>query len=162
MHSVWQIANKFGKKFANLCLKFGVLIIGEIAWQFFLPNAVCRKLFAWQKHLVKSTPCSQFHQHFTSNFYECRSQKRKKDWHLDCISCSFGICTCLMLLVKCWWNRPLKEECLLVIFIKLTYAHIRQLLLWKIFQLLRGFSFQNVFCCCSREKDIKNFFLQQT
>jgi len=29
-HGVWKTANKFGKKCANLSLKFGVLIIGEI------------------------------------------------------------------------------------------------------------------------------------
>jgi len=34
----------------------------------------------------------QFHQHFTSSFYECRSQKHVKDWRIDCIFCSFVIC----------------------------------------------------------------------
>jgi hypothetical protein len=38
-----------GKKCANLSLKFGVLIVGEIERRFFLQNAVCQQLFAWQK-----------------------------------------------------------------------------------------------------------------
>jgi len=36
----------------------------------------------------------QFHQHFTSSFYACRFQKHKKDWWLDCIFCTFRICSC--------------------------------------------------------------------
>jgi len=34
---------------------------------------------------------SQFYRHFTSSFYASRSQKRKKDWRLDCIFSSFVI-----------------------------------------------------------------------
>jgi len=53
--------NKFGKKCTKkLSLKFGVLIVGEIEWQLFLPNAVRQPLFAWQKSLVKSTPVVYF------------------------------------------------------------------------------------------------------
>jgi len=135
VHSVWLMDNKFGKKFVNLSLKFGDLSIGEIEWQFFCQTLCAGNfLLNWQKDFGEIHPCGQFLQHFTSSSYECWSQKRKKDWRLDCISCTFGICMRLKLLVKCWWNRPLEEECLVVIFIKLTYAHIRQLLLlWKIF-----------------------------
>jgi len=35
----------------------------------------------------------QFHQRFTSSFCACRSRKRKKDLQLDCLFCTFGICT---------------------------------------------------------------------
>jgi len=36
---VWQMANKFGKKCANLSLKLEVLIVGEIEQQiFFVPG----------------------------------------------------------------------------------------------------------------------------
>ncbi len=48
-HSICWTANKFGKKCTNLSLKFGVLIVGEIEWWFFLPNSVRRQLFAWGK-----------------------------------------------------------------------------------------------------------------
>jgi len=36
----------------------------------------------------------QFHQYSTFSFYVGRSQKRKKDWQLDCLFCSFRICMC--------------------------------------------------------------------
>ncbi len=39
VHIVWQTANKFGKKCANLSLKLRVLIIGEIEQQFFYSPA---------------------------------------------------------------------------------------------------------------------------
>jgi len=41
----------------------------------------------------RETRC-QFHQCFTSSFYQPRSIKYKKDWLLDCIFCTFGICAC--------------------------------------------------------------------
>jgi len=34
-HSVWQTANKIGKKCTNLSLTFGALIVGEIKEQIF-------------------------------------------------------------------------------------------------------------------------------
>jgi len=46
----------------------------------------------------------QFHQHFTSSFYSCRSQKHKKYSQAVSIFCTFGFCMCKKLLVKCWWN----------------------------------------------------------
>jgi len=56
-HSVWQMANKFGKKCANLSLKLEVLIVGEIEQQIFL----CRGDFLidekvwWNRPLVYVT-----------------------------------------------------------------------------------------------------------
>jgi len=43
------MANKFGEKWENLGLKFGVLTVDEIEWQFLLQNAVRRQHFAWRK-----------------------------------------------------------------------------------------------------------------
>jgi hypothetical protein len=40
VHFVWQMANKFVKKFANLSLKFGVLFVGEIGSNFFAKSCV--------------------------------------------------------------------------------------------------------------------------
>ena len=34
----------------------------------------------------------RFHQHFTSSFYTCRSQNRKKDCQVKQLYCAFGIC----------------------------------------------------------------------
>jgi hypothetical protein len=53
-HIVWRMANKFGKKCANLSLKFGVLIVCEIERLFFAKCCVPEAI-AWQKSLVKST-----------------------------------------------------------------------------------------------------------
>ncbi len=51
-HSVWQTANKFGKKCTNLSLKFRVLRIDGIERQF-LPNLVCQYLTIGKQSLVK-------------------------------------------------------------------------------------------------------------
>jgi len=37
-------------------------------------------------------PKGQFCQRFKCSFYACRSQKRKKDWQLECHFCVLGIC----------------------------------------------------------------------
>jgi len=48
-------------------------------------------LYALRPTFVLQT-MGQFHQHSTSSFYMRRSQKRKKDWQLDCLFCAFRIC----------------------------------------------------------------------
>jgi len=47
---------KFGKKFAHLSLKFGVLIFGEIEWQFFRQMLFTGNFLLGEKSLVKLTP----------------------------------------------------------------------------------------------------------
>jgi len=47
----------------------------------------------WLYHLRgRISNLGSIHQCFTSSFCTRRSQKRKKDWLLDCIFCAFGIC----------------------------------------------------------------------
>jgi len=49
-NNAWQTTNRFGKFSIDFSLqKSGESIVGEIERQIFLPNAVCRQLFAWQK-----------------------------------------------------------------------------------------------------------------
>jgi len=52
------MSNKFGKKCANLSLKFRVLIVGEIKWRFFGQMLCAGNFYRGKKSLV------QFHQHF--------------------------------------------------------------------------------------------------
>ncbi len=47
----------------------------------------------------------QFHQHSSSSFCMCRSQKHKKDSQLDCLFCAFGICAReICSYEEHWWN----------------------------------------------------------
>ncbi len=52
----------------------------------------------------------QFHQRFTSSFYACRSQKRKKDCQVISVFFRFWDLLEYKLLVKRWWNRPCRRR----------------------------------------------------
>jgi len=52
VHSFWQTANKFGEKCANFSQKFGVLIIGEIEWQFFYQTLCASNFLLVKKSFV--------------------------------------------------------------------------------------------------------------
>ncbi len=53
----------------------------------------------------------QFHQHFTSSFYVCRSQKRKKYSKVVSLFWSFRDLRTQKLLVERWWNWPQVAFC---------------------------------------------------
>jgi len=46
------------------------------------------------KNVIKIDPCNPYHQHFTSNFYLCRSQKHKKTMMPWLSFCALGIFAC--------------------------------------------------------------------
>ncbi len=76
--------------------------------QLFSSDMYVKKLTFVQKictfNVGEIDTCCQFHQHFTSSFYKCRSQKRKKTLMTSRLSlCAFGIiCTRKSLSKTCW------------------------------------------------------------
>ncbi len=99
----WQ--TNLSNKFANLRLKFGVIIVGDIEKGYFSPNAVRPRLFAWQNVSVKSTKGARVnHGSISLKFYEqeiLKVQKRQS-------SCQSFFCfrdlRAQKLRVERWWN----------------------------------------------------------
>jgi len=72
--------NSFCKRRSRKCKK------RLTTWLSFFTSLGSACITAAHKKLMKlSTYRCQFYQHFRNSFFECRSQKRKKDWQLDCL-----------------------------------------------------------------------------
>jgi len=67
---VCEMVNKFDKIQHSCSAKFRSFRVGETKWRInFLPSAVCTQLFDWRRRFGEMNPRSQFHQHFTSEFF---------------------------------------------------------------------------------------------
>jgi len=100
---------------------FSFQLLSEIFFFFFFKWCQCQsdikyfqfyavQTFRYNAGSSTNDVTCQFHQHSTSSLCARRSQKRKKDWQLDCLFCAFrihackGACRMLMKLTPGWYE----------------------------------------------------------
>jgi len=107
--SVWRTENLFVEKCANLSLKFGVIIIGEIEQQNFCWTMCAIRFLLGAQRLVKSAPIVNFINNKRTNFF-CMNVCFCSFYyvHVTIKSCPNDVHT-KNARILCWWNWRLES-----------------------------------------------------